>query len=211
MLRFALPKGRLGDRSYALLKNLGYGMEALEENSRRLIFTDEERGFQFLLVKPSDVGVYVERGAADIGIVGKDVLLEADFQVLEMIDLEIGKCDFAVAAPVGYQEDYYRTLRVATKYMNVARSYYGALNRDIDLIHLNGSVELAPLVGLADVIVDIVETGQTLKENNLVVVDRFMSISARLIVNETSYRFKDKAIDDLCLRLKESINENNTR
>ncbi len=203
MLTIALPKGRLGDRVYELLKKAGYACSAMEDIGRKLILEDEQANLRFLLVKPVDVAVYVEKGAADLGVAGKDILMEKEADVYEMLNLGFGRCHMAVAAREDYQEDFSRKLRVATKFENIARKHYAKQGRDIELIHLNGSIELAPVLGLSDVIVDIVETGTTLKENHLTVIDRFMSISARVIVNKASYRFKQDRIDEVVNRLKE--------
>lgn len=204
-INIALPKGRLGEKSYELLKKLGYSCKEFEEKSRKLIFENSENKIRFYLVKTADVPVYVERGAADIGIVGKDVLMESQCDVLEMIDLNYGKCRFAVAAPNGYVDDYDKTLVVATKYINVAREYFSKKERPIELIKLNGSVELGPLVNLSDVIVDIVETGTTLKENNLSVLEEFGESSARLIVNRANFKFKNERLEELIEKVKGEI------
>ncbi|MFR4019005.1 MAG: ATP phosphoribosyltransferase, partial [Clostridia bacterium] len=167
MLNIALPKGRLGDQVYDMLASAGYDCPGYYEQNRKLVFESPEKNVRYLLVKPSDVAIYVEHRAADVGIVGKDILLENKSDVYELLDLDIGKCRMAVAAPDGYIEDPDRTLRVATKYVNIAKNFYGGRNRDIEIIKLNGSIELAPILGLSDVIVDIVETGNTLRENHL--------------------------------------------
>lgn len=203
MINVALPKGRLGEKAYAVLERAGYPCPAMKEDNRRLTFENEELGIRYFLVKPSDVAIYVERGAADIGICGKDILLEYHPDVYEMLDLGMGKCRMCVAGPQDFRDDPARTLRVATKFPTIARGYYSAKSREIELIHLNGSIELAPLVGLSDVIVDIVETGTTLKENNLRVLTEFMPISARFIANRASYQFKRKEIDRLLEKLTE--------
>ena len=197
MLNIALPKGRLGERVLAMLEGAGYACPAIHEPGRKLVFESPENGVRYFWVKPSDVSIYVERGAADIGVAGRDILLEYAPDVYELYDLGIGKCRMAVAAPVGSRDDRTRTLRVATKFKNIAKTYYGSLGREIDIIHLNGSIELAPILGLSDVIVDIVETGSTLRENNLSVVTEFLPISARLIANQAAYKFKGEAIDRL--------------
>ena len=158
-----------------------------------------------MLVKPSDVAIYVEHRAADVGIVGKDILLENKSDVYELLDLKIGKCRMAVAAPEGYVENPDRTLRVATKYVNIAKDFYGSRNRDIEIIKLNGSIELAPILGLSDVIVDIVETGNTLKENHLKVIEEFRDISARFIANKTSFKFENEMISDMLRKLGEKV------
>ena len=152
---------------------------------------------RYFWVKPSDVAIYVERGAADIGVAGKDILLEYKPEVYELLDLDIGKCRMAVAAKKGFRDNTERTLRVATKFSNIARQHYLSKGRDIDIIHLNGSIEIAPILGLSDVIVDIVETGSTLKENDLEVIETIVPISARLISNKVSYQFKSEKIQKL--------------
>ena len=205
MLNVALPKGRLGERVLAMLEAAGYPCPSIHEPGRRLVFENPEVGVRYFWVKPSDVSIYVERGAADIGVAGRDILLEYAPDVYELYDLDIGKCRMAVAAPVGFRDERDRTLRVATKFKNIAKTYYASLGREIDIIHLNGSIELAPILGLSDVIVDIVETGSTLRENNLEVVEEIVPISARLIANKAAHKFKGEAIDALraCLEKKE--------
>ena len=205
MLNIALPKGRLGEKVYAMFAKAGFECPALMENSRKLIFDNEEAGVRYFWVKPSDVAIYVERGAADIGVAGKDILLEYQPDVYELLDLNVGKCRMAVAAPAGFRDDPNRTLRVATKFSRIARDYYSSIGRDIDIIHLNGSIEIAPILGLSDVIVDIVETGTTLRENNLVVQETVFPISARLIANKAIFKFKSEAIQKLVKALRESI------
>ncbi|HCA34903.1 MAG TPA: ATP phosphoribosyltransferase, partial [Lachnospiraceae bacterium] len=205
MLTIALPKGRLGDKVYSLLDQAGLGIPEMEDYGRKLVIENEEAGIRYLLVKPSDVAVYVEKGGADLGVCGKDILEESGADVFEMVDLGFGKCSMCVAAPQTYVEDYDRKVRVATKFEHIARSYYASIGRDADFIHLNGSIELAPVVGLSDVIVDIVETGTTLRENHLKVITKFMDISARLIVNKASYRFNDGRIDQIVRAIKETI------
>ena len=194
MINIALPKGRLGEKVYDMFEKAGYECPSIREKNRKLLFTNEEKGICYFWVKPSDVAIYVERGAADIGVAGKDILLEYEPEVYELLDLDIGKCMMAVAAPNGYIDRPQRTLRVATKFERIAAGYYASIGRDIDIIHLNGSIELAPLLGLSDVIVDIVETGSTLKANNLSVVERIVDISARFIANKASYEFKKNEI-----------------
>ena len=202
MLNVALPKGRLGEKVYAMFKAAGFPCPSIEEQNRKLIFENEEVGVRYFWVKPSDVAIYVERGAADIGVAGKDILLEYRPKVYELFDLDIGKCRMAVAAPKGFRDDTSRTLRVATKFSRIARDFYAAQGRDIDIIHLNGSIEIAPILGLSDVIVDIVETGTTLKENDLEVFDTIVPISARLIANTASFKFKNEAIEKLLNEMK---------
>lgn len=205
MLNIALPKGRLGDKTYSLFEKIGYKCDELTEDSRKLIFENKEKNIRYLLVKPSDVGIYVEKGAADIGVVGKDILLENAYDIYELLDLNLGICKISVAALSGYKEDTERKLRVATKYVNTAKKYYSSLNRETDIIKLNGSIELAPILGLSDVIVDIVETGNTLKENNLKVINDIEEISARFIANKTSYKFKNEEIKNIEKKLREVI------
>ena len=159
MLNIALPKGRLGDQVYKMLSSIGYECAAIYEDNRKLVFESPENGVRYLLVKPSDVAIYVEHGAADVGIVGKDILLDSKPDVYELLDLNIGKCRLAVAGPNDYLEDRDNVLRVATKFANVAKDYYSSINREIEIIKLNGSIELAPILGLSDVIVDIVDAG----------------------------------------------------
>lgn len=197
MLNIALPKGRLGEKVYAMFEKAGFECPSIHDGSRKLIFENEEKGVRYFWVKPSDVAIYVERGAADIGVAGKDILLEYEPDIYELLDLDIGKCRMAVAAKNGFVEDTQRTLRVATKFANIAAQYYRSKGRDIDIIHLNGSIEIAPILGLSDVIVDIVETGTTLKENDLSVVETVVPISARLIANKASYQFKSDVINAL--------------
>ena len=195
MISIALPKGRLGDKVYNKFAAMGYSCPEITEDSRKLVFEEPSKGVRYMLVKPSDVGVYVEHGAADIGIVGKDVLMEHEPDVYELYDLDIGKCRICVAAKNGWTDDTGVPLRVATKYPNVASAYYAGGNRDIEIIKLNGSIELGPVLGLTDVIVDIVETGSTLRENDLSVVAEVARSSARLIANKSSYQFKKEEID----------------
>lgn len=205
MLNIALPKGRLGDKVYKKFASIGYDCAALLEDNRRLVFENEKAGVRYLLVKPSDVAIYVEHGAADIGVVGRDTLLETQPDVYELLDLQLGRCRLAVAAKNGWQEDLTLPLRVATKYPNVTRAYYEARSRAIEIIKLNGSIELAPILGLSDVIVDIVETGTTLAENDLGVRDEVARSSARLIANKASYQFAQSQIDTICEKLRGTL------
>lgn len=207
MLTVALPKGRLGDKVYDRLKAAGYVCEEMNGQSRKLVFENREAGVRYLLVKPTDVTVYVERGAADVGIAGKDILCESGARVYELLDLGFGKCRMAVAAKKDFYDDPDRTLKVATKFVNIATKHYAGKGRNIDIIPLHGSIELAPIVGLSDVIVDIVESGSTLKENDLVVIEEFMQISARFISNITSYKFKEDEINKMLNALKEAGND----
>ncbi len=204
MLNVALPKGRLGEKVYGMLEAAGYECPSIRENSRKLIFENPEKGVRYFWVKPSDVAIYVEHSAADIGIAGKDILLEYSPDVYELFDLDIGKCKMAVAAKKGFRDNPQNTLRVATKFTNITKEYYSSKGRDIDIIHLNGSIELAPILGLSDVIVDIVETGTTLKENNLEVVEDIVPISARLIANKPAFKFKGTMIEEIIKKLAEN-------
>ena len=207
VLNIALPKGRLGEKVYDIFEKAGFPCPSIKENSRKLIFENEEVGVRYFWVKPSDVAIYVERGAADIGVAGKDILLEYKPEVYELLDLDIGKCRMAVAAKNGFQDNTERTLRVATKFSGIAQQHYLSKGRDIDIIHLNGSIEIAPILGLADVIVDIVETGTTLKENNLEVIETIVPISARLISNKVSYQFKSEKIVQLMQQISTLMEE----
>ena len=205
MMNIALPKGRLGEKVLERFERAGYACPAIHEPGRRLVFENAETGVRYFWVKPSDVAIYVARGAADLGVAGKDILLEYEPDVYELLDLGLGRCRMAVAAPRGFHDSGERTLRVATKFSHIARRYYAGQSRDIDIIHLNGSIELAPLLGLSDVIVDIVETGATLRENDLAVVAEVVPISARLIANKAAYRFKTAEVDALTERMKELL------
>ncbi len=207
MLNVALPKGRLGEQVYSMFEKAGYPCPSIKENNRKLIFENPSAGVRYFWVKPSDVAIYVERGAADVGVAGKDILLEYEPDVYELADLKIGKCVMAVAAKKDFRDDRGRTLKVATKFSNIAENYYRSKGRDIDIIHLNGSIEIAPILGLSDVIVDIVETGKTLKENDLTVFDSVVPISARLISNKASYKFKSAEIDRLAQKIAEQTEE----
>ncbi|MBQ9728051.1 MAG: ATP phosphoribosyltransferase [Clostridia bacterium] len=206
MINVALPKGRLGEKVYGMFEKAGFECPALLGNSRKLIFENPEKGVRYFWVKPSDVSIYVERGAADVGVCGKDILAEYRPDVYELLDLQTGKCRMAVAAKKGYFDDGQNTLKVATKFVNVAKAYYAKKGRDIDVIRLNGSIELAPILGLSDVIVDIVETGTTLKENDLDVVETVFDISARLIANKASFKFKTKEIEALTTGVAAQLN-----
>ena len=207
MINVALPKGRLGEKVYAMFKAAGYECPSIEEPSRKLIFENAEAGVRYFWVKPSDVAIYVARGAADIGVAGKDILLEYAPDVYELLDMDLGRCRMAVAAPNGFCDDSRRPLKVATKFENIAKRYYASIGRDIDIIHLNGSIEIAPILGLSDVIVDIVETGTTLKENDLCVIEEILPISARLIANKANFKFKQGDIRRLTDSLQQQINQ----
>lgn len=203
----ALPKGRLGEKVYDMFEKAGFPCPSIRENSRKLIFENKEAGIRYFWVKPSDVAIYVERGAADIGVAGKDILLEYAPEVYELLDMRMGKCRMAVAAKRDFRDDTERTLRVATKFPNIARRFYSGKCRDIDIIKLNGSIELAPILGLSDVIVDIVETGKTLLENGLEPYETIVQISARLISNKASFKFKNKEIERIAAGLKGQVEE----
>ena len=207
MLNIALPKGRLGEKVYDIFEKAGYGCPSIRENNRKLIFENEETGVRYFWVKPSDVAIYVERGAADIGVAGKDILLEYNPDVYELCDLKMGVCRMAVAAKNDFVDNPEKTLRVATKFPNITKTYYSSLSREIDIIKLNGSIEIAPILGLSDVIVDIVETGTTLKENNLSPYETVVPISARLISNKVSYKFKNDVIAKLANAIEAYVSE----
>ena len=205
MINIALPKGRLGERVYDMFEKAGYECPSIKENSRKLIFENKEKSVRYFWVKPSDVSIYVERGAADIGVCGKDILTEYAPEIYELLDLDIGQCRMAVAARRDFFDDPSRTLKVATKFVNVAKKHYAEKCRDIDIIRLNGSIEIAPMLSLSDVIVDIVETGTTLKENDLEVIETIFPISARLIANKASFKFKTEMIEGITAALKEQV------
>ena len=208
-INVALPKGRLGEKVYDIFEKAGFECPAIKENNRKLTFENPEKGIRYFWVKPSDVSIYVERGAADIGVAGKDILLEYEPDVYELSDLKMGVCRMAVAAPENFRDDKSKTLKVATKFSNIASKYYASKCRDIDIIHLNGSIELAPILGLSDVIVDIVETGKTLLENGLVPFETIVPISARLIANKASYSFKTEKINQIKNAMEEYVRNNN--
>ena len=206
MINIALPKGRLVNKVYTLFEKIGYENKELLEDNRKLVFENKDKNVRYLIVKPSDVGIYVEKGVADIGIVGKDILLENNHDVYELLDLKFGKCRVCMASVNGYKEDIERRLRVATKYVNISKNYFNSINRDVEIIKLNGSIELAPILNLSDVIVDIVETGSTLRENNLTVIKEIIDyISARLIVNKVSYKFKNELIKTIVKNIEEVL------
>ena len=205
MINVALPKGRLGEKIYDIFEAAGYECPSIKEPNRKLIFENEEKGVRYFWVKPSDVSIYVERGAADIGVCGKDILAEYEPSVYELLDLKKGVCRMVVAAKKDFYDDGRNTLKVATKFVNCAKKYYASKCRDIDVIHLNGSIEIAPILGLSDVIVDIVETGATLKENDLEVVEEIFPISARLIANKSSFKFKTEEIETLMQKVSALI------
>ena len=194
MINVALPKGRLGEIVYGMMEQAGYECPEVLDPKRKLTFENEACGVRYFWVKPSDVPIYVERGAADVGVAGKDILLEYSPRVYELLDLGIGKCRMCVAGPKSFRDDESRTLKVATKFPHIARKYYESQGREISIIKLNGSIEIAPILGLSDVIVDIVETGKTLKENGLDALETIVPISARFIANKASFQFKHDEI-----------------
>jgi ATP phosphoribosyltransferase len=204
-INIALPKGRLGEKVLAMFESAGFECPSIHEENRKLIFENAEVGVRYFWVKPSDVAIYVERGAADIGVAGKDILLEYEPDVYELLDLGLGKCRMAVAAKKDFRDNTDTTLRVATKFPNIAEHYYAEKCRDIDIIHLNGSIEIAPILGLSDVIVDIVETGKTLYENDLEPKEDVVKISARFIANKSSYQFKHEVIEKIKCSLAEIV------
>ncbi|HJC23893.1 MAG TPA: ATP phosphoribosyltransferase [Candidatus Eisenbergiella merdavium] len=207
-LTFALTKGRLADKTLSLLESIGFTCEEMKDkSSRKLVFVNEEQKLRFFLAKGPDVPTYVEYGAADIGVVGKDTLLEEGRRVYEVLDLGFGKCRMCVCGPARAQEllKHHKMIRVASKYPNIAKEYfYNKKNQTVDIIKLNGSVELGPIVGLSDVIVDIVETGGTLRENGLEVLEEVCPISARMIVNPVSMQMQPERIRSLIARLRET-------
>lgn len=210
-LTFALTKGRLAHKTLELLEKLGITChEMKDKNSRRLIFVNEELKLKFFLAKGPDVPTYVEYGAADIGVVGKDTILEEGKKVHEVLDLRFGKCRMCVCGPKSAEEllKHRELIRVATKYPNIAKDYfYNKKHQTVEIIKLNGSIELAPLVGLSEVIVDIVETGSTLKENNLDVLEEVCPLSARMIVNPVSMRLENERIKELLTKLRALLQE----
>ena len=207
----ALPKGRLGEKAYDLFERIGFGCPAIREDNRKLIFENVEARVRYFWAKPSDVAIYVERGAADVGVAGKDILLEYAPEVYELSDLRMGKCRMMVAGRPGALREAGRALRVATKFPHIASAYFAAQSRDIDIIQLNGSIEIAPLLGLSDVIVDIVETGTTLRQNNLEVTREILPISARFIANKAAMKFKEPAISRLLSRIQDQLNQKEER
>ena len=203
MINVALPKGRLGEKTYSLMAAAGFDCPAILEKNRKLTFENPEKGVRYFWVKPSDVSIYVERGAADIGVCGKDILLEYEPDIYELLDLQIGKCRMCVAGKGDFYDDEERTLRVATKFPHIASGFYESIGRDIDIIHLNGSIEIAPILGLSAVIVDIVEPGNTLREHHLVVLRELVPVSARLICNKVSFQFRHDEI----IRVRDELTE----
>ena len=204
LLTIAMPKGRIFIEAVELLRKAGYKLPPEFDDSRKLIIDVPEEGLRFILAKPMDVATYVEHGVADVGIAGKDVLLEEERDVYELLDLKISYCYLAVAGlPDTKMNDV--APRVATKYPNVAEAYFREQGEQVEIIKLNGSIELAPIIGLSDRIVDIVSTGRTLKENGLVEYVRIKDVTSRIVVNPVSYRLKDQQIDDMVKRLSEVV------
>ena len=205
-LTFALTKGRLADQTLKMLDKLGITCKEMEDKTtRKLIFVNEELKLKFFLAKGPDVPTYVEYGAADIGVVGKDVILEKGRKVHEVLDLKFGKCNMCVCGPKEAQEllEHREVIRVATKYPNIAKDYfYNKNHQTVEIIKLNGSIELAPIVGLSEVIVDIVETGSTLRENGLEVLKEVCPLSARMIVNRVSMQMENERIKKLIMELR---------
>ena len=213
-LTIALPKGKLFKPAADILARAGYVAEGLSENSRKLVIANEEKKIRFIITKTADLPTYVEYGAADIGIIGKDVLLEEDKDVYELLDLKFGYCRMMVAVPkdlVQPQMSDYAHLRVATKFPHVATKYFHGIGIQTEIIKLNGSIELAPMVGLAEMIVDLVETGRTLKENNLVEVAQIHPATARFIANRVSFKMKFERIHSLVETLRQFIDQEGTR
>ncbi|MBQ5736046.1 MAG: ATP phosphoribosyltransferase [Lachnospiraceae bacterium] len=204
-ITIALAKGRLAKKTLAMFEQIGITCEEMkDETSRKLIFVNEELGLRFFLAKANDVPTYVEYGAADIGIVGKDTILEEGRKLYEVLDLGIGKCKMCVCGPESSREllQHHELIRVATKYPNIAKDYfYNVKHQTVEIIKLNGSIELAPIVGLSEVIVDIVETGATLRENGLTVLEEIVPLSARMVVNQVSMKMESdrigKIIEDI--------------
>ncbi len=212
MITIALSKGRLAEKALDLLETAGYDVSAGREESRKLILEDEKTGLRFIMAKPADVPTYVEYGAADIGVVGKDTLLEEGRNLYEVIDLGFGACRMCVCGPVALKGklDQIPNKRVASKYPNITRAYFEGTKREsVEIIKLNGSVELAPLIGLAEVIVDIVESGRTLKENGLDVLEVVADISARVVVNRVSMKMKAKEIVPMLDALRLEVDKKN--
>ncbi len=208
-ITFALAKGRLAKHTLSLLEQIGITCEEMkDEKTRKLIFVNEELGYRFFLSKASDVPTYVEMGAADIGVVGKDTILEEGRKLYEVLDLDVGKCRMCVAGPESAREKLHdgSLIRVASKYPRIAKDYfYNTKHQTVEIIKLNGSVELAPIVGLSEVIVDIVETGSTLKENGLQVLEEICPLSARMVVNEVSMKMEHERITKLARDLRELL------
>lgn len=204
-ITIAMAKGRLAEKAMDMLEKAGIDCTQLKLQTRKLVLKDDSSGIRFVMVKPVDVPTYVEYGAADMGIVGKDVLMEEQVDCYEMLDLGFGRCKMVVAGPKEITGRYFVDKRVATKYPKIAERYFKEKGENVEIIKLNGSVELAPILGLSEVIVDIVETGRTLKENGLVVLDEIFSSSARLIVNKASLKVKSQPMREIISRLREVV------
>lgn len=208
-LRIALTKGRLENYAVTMFENIGIDCTELKDKGRKLIFKDKENNIEFVLVKSTDVLTYVEHGAADIGIVGKDTLLEQGKTFYEVVDLKVGKCSFSVAALPEYRNyEGFNRKKIATKYPNVAGNYFRNKGEDVEIIKIEGSVELAPILGLSDAIVDIVETGETLRQNGLIIIEKICDISARMIVNRASMKIYKDQIGKLIEKVQNYVDEN---
>lgn len=209
MLTFALSKGRLADKILELLSSIGLSVVEISKDDRRLILESTDKNFRFFLAKPSDVPTFIEYGVADLGVVGKDTILEENRDITEILDLNFGKCKMCICMKEEIKDNYLEKipLRVGTKYPNISKKYFDSINKNTTIIKLNGSVELAPLTGLSDVIVDIVESGRTLKENGLVVVKEIHNLSARLIVNNASIKTKYDEIYKVVSGLRSKVGE----
>lgn len=213
-LTIALPKGKLFTPSAKLLAKIGYTADGLSEKSRKLVITNEEKKIKFIITKTTDLPTYIEYGAADIGIIGKDVLLEEGKDVYELLDLKYGLCRLMVAVPQVIQKEKlgdYAHMRVATKYPHVAERFFNNKGIQMEFIKLNGSIELGPMVGLAEIIVDIVETGQTLKENNLIEIAQITSATARFIANRVSFKMKFDRINQMVEDLRTIVESGETK
>jgi len=210
-ITIALSKGRLAEDTIEILENIGIDCSPLKIKSRKLIFGDLSGNYKFIFVKPTDVPTYVEHGVADIGVCGKDTILESECNIYELLDLGLGKCRLAIAGYKGTDFINRNNLRVATKYVNCAKQYFSKKQQNIEIIKLNGSVELGPVIGLSDVILDIVESGKTLAENDLTVLDEICQISARLVVNKVSLKTKRDIINPLVKDIREYLEKNNDK
>jgi ATP phosphoribosyltransferase len=208
-LRIALTKGRLEEYAVKMFEDIGIDCYELKNKGRKLILRDEKNNIEFVLVKSADVLTYVEHGAADIGIVGKDTLMEQNKDFYEVVDLKVGKCMFAVAALPSFQsyEGHHRK-KIATKYPTVAKDYFRKNKEDVEIIKIDGSVELAPILELSDAIVDLVETGDTLRENGLIIIEKMCDISARMIVNRASMKMKKEKISELIAKVQKYVDAN---
>jgi ATP phosphoribosyltransferase len=205
IITLAIAKGRTADSTIKLLNSIDIHFKDFHDQSRKLVFYNHDRSIKLLFVKAVDVPTYVEKGAADIGIAGKDNILESRADVYEMLDLKIGKCQFVIAGKEGYQLENRQNLTIASKYPNLTKKHFSKKGLDVDTVKLNGSVELAPLIGLADYIADIVETGTTLKENGLSVIEKVEDISTRLIVNKASFATKSAEIQHFIQKIETAL------